>query len=367
MVSSALLHPTKQLGPVNGNPSTSVRSAKGFGKLVHNVAARATGRSAAPSQISAPSAVQTPPAVKPPISTTAPSNTGSNDPPADTASDQASAAAPAPPIGAKAAVNVVTANKLPALVIESAKSQPAADAVIILPAPLLPPEAAAPPRPLPSKTQPVEAVAASTVASDTAPEGRAAPPDQNSMGDAPPAVAPADPPSKPNAAESIESAPQPIIAEHNLPAHSADRPPIVSHASSSHSPAAQLSGTILRFSADKSGEQRLSVKLTPEELGKVEISLSRAKSGATSVSITAERAATLSLLTNDQRTLERSLDHAGVAAEGRSLSFCLMDQDRRPSSHPDARAKQSSIATPSSAIDAPDRPITRLGLVNITA
>jgi len=66
---------------------------------------------------------------------------------------------------------------------------------------------------------------------------------------------------------------------------------------------------------------RLSVSMTPDELGHVSITVDRAADGTTSIHVAAERLTTLDLLRKDQGDLVRSLDQAGIAANDHSLSF----------------------------------------------
>jgi flagellar hook-length control protein FliK len=86
--------------------------------------------------------------------------------------------------------------------------------------------------------------------------------------------------------------------------------------------AAQIGTAMIKFAA-ASGSSGVTVQLSPEELGKVRISLSRDASGSTVVSISADRSETLSLMMRDQSSLHQSLDQAGVPPEGRSVNFSL--------------------------------------------
>ena len=153
-----------------------------------------------------------------------------------------------------------------------------------------------------------------------------------------------------------------VLAPNSAPSHTGQASP----------PAAQLSGAMIKFATSAGLPQRLSVQLAPQELGSVQISLTRSASGTTAVSITAERGETLALLAGDQPALQRALDQAGVPVEGRSLSFSLASSDPGgfggrpatphglPSAAGDDVAEESEITT---------IPITsvRVGLVDITA
>ena len=71
----------------------------------------------------------------------------------------------------------------------------------------------------------------------------------------------------------------------------------------------------------------MSVQLAPEELGKLQIAMTRGGDGTTAIHILAERSDTLALLVQDQAGLHASLDQAGIAAQGRSISFGLASPD----------------------------------------
>jgi len=94
-------------------------------------------------------------------------------------------------------------------------------------------------------------------------------------------------------------------------------------------PAAQLLPALVSFAAGD-GSQQVSVQLRPAELGMVQISVERATDGSASVQVTADRPETLALLQRDQSQLQGALDQAGVAREGRSLSFALTGSSAQP-------------------------------------
>ena len=87
------------------------------------------------------------------------------------------------------------------------------------------------------------------------------------------------------------------------------------------SPAQQLGPTLLTMTQSQDGARSMTVRLTPAELGMVQVQIARSADGAAQVTITAERPETLQLLQQDQAGLRQTLDQAGVAAEGRTISF----------------------------------------------
>lgn len=69
------------------------------------------------------------------------------------------------------------------------------------------------------------------------------------------------------------------------------------------------------------GGRQLTLRLDPEELGRVEIRIDRPAAGPARVEITVEKTDTLNLLLHDQQQLQRALDQAGVPPDGRSVTF----------------------------------------------
>jgi hypothetical protein len=80
------------------------------------------------------------------------------------------------------------------------------------------------------------------------------------------------------------------------------------------------------------GAQRLTVRLTPPDLGHVQIRIERPPEAAARVEITVEKPETLTLLLRDQPQLQRALDQAGVPAEGRSVTFHVATPEVAPHS-----------------------------------
>lgn len=86
-------------------------------------------------------------------------------------------------------------------------------------------------------------------------------------------------------------------------------------------PAEQLAVQVQR--AVRDGNSRITVQLNPVELGHVEVQLDFAQDGRVSATILADRPETLDMLQRDARSLERSLQNAGLQTDSGSLSFDL--------------------------------------------
>jgi flagellar hook-length control protein FliK len=81
--------------------------------------------------------------------------------------------------------------------------------------------------------------------------------------------------------------------------------------------------------AVRSGNDRLTIRLTPEDLGIVEVTLRFDDDGQVRAAVAVERNDTLDLLQRDSRGLERALQDAGLKADSGSLSFSLRDDGRQ--------------------------------------
>ena len=75
----------------------------------------------------------------------------------------------------------------------------------------------------------------------------------------------------------------------------------------------------------------MSIRLDPEELGRVEIRIEQGGTSAARVTLTADRSQTLDLLMRDQAQLHHALDQAGIPAEGRAVTFHLAAPANTPS------------------------------------
>lgn len=82
----------------------------------------------------------------------------------------------------------------------------------------------------------------------------------------------------------------------------------------------QLSDGMLKVATKQAG--KVVVKLTPEHLGQVEVTLAK-KNGLTTVRVVVDRSETLDMVRADIRSLERSLIDAGVDLRSNSISLAL--------------------------------------------
>ena len=73
----------------------------------------------------------------------------------------------------------------------------------------------------------------------------------------------------------------------------------------------------------KDGVDRISVKLNPQELGRVEIKLEVAKDGSVQATVTAENKDTLAMLQKDADGLAKALADAGLTTDAGSMNFNL--------------------------------------------
>ena len=87
-------------------------------------------------------------------------------------------------------------------------------------------------------------------------------------------------------------------------------------------PAAQVAPAMVQLIHSASGQQ-VTLRLAPDDLGRVDIRIDRGSDGTTSVQVVVERPETLKLLQADQPQLNQALNQAGLPQEGRSLSLSL--------------------------------------------
>lgn len=90
-------------------------------------------------------------------------------------------------------------------------------------------------------------------------------------------------------------------------------------------PAEQVSVQIQN--AARNGTDRISIRLSPAALGKVEVKLELSPDKTVQAIVTAEKPETLDMLERDARTLQRALEEAGLKTNSDSLSFERRDGD----------------------------------------
>lgn len=109
------------------------------------------------------------------------------------------------------------------------------------------------------------------------------------------------------------------------------------HFTNSLTPGGPADQVALRIQAAQPGSgQRITLQLTPRELGTVEIRLEMRDDQAVRASILAERSETLDMLQRDARGLERALNNAGLKTDSGSLNFDLRGQGQN---HAQAQAQ----------------------------
>jgi hypothetical protein len=92
--------------------------------------------------------------------------------------------------------------------------------------------------------------------------------------------------------------------------------------------------TLVSMGHMSNGTQRVTMRLDPPELGRVQVRIDRPTDAPARVEITVEKAETLTLLLRDQTQLQRALDQAGVPVEGRSVTFHIASPEPAPRSEP---------------------------------
>ncbi|MGL4636003.1 MAG: flagellar hook-length control protein FliK [Beijerinckiaceae bacterium] len=102
------------------------------------------------------------------------------------------------------------------------------------------------------------------------------------------------------------------------------------------------------------GSKEFSIRLDPEDLGRVDIRLEVSEEGQVQAKVVVERVETLQLLQRDAKTLERAFDQAGLKTSADGLQFSLRDpgqqardnqqgQQGRSSSRNDTNADKTAV------------------------
>jgi flagellar hook-length control protein FliK len=93
-------------------------------------------------------------------------------------------------------------------------------------------------------------------------------------------------------------------------------------------PADQVAPALVGILQKTDGQQSVTVRLQPAELGQVQIRIDQTVAGVAHIAITADRPETLQLLQHDEPRLQQVLDQAGVASTGRTVSFQVSGQEQ---------------------------------------
>lgn len=114
-------------------------------------------------------------------------------------------------------------------------------------------------------------------------------------------------------------------------------------------PPEQVAQFVARLARNGDGEHRLTLRLDPGELGRIEVVIDRSQGLGASVTLIVERPETLLRLVRDQDQLARALDQAGLASEDRNIRFQLASDDapsasRADAPRPDPRQSQNQDA-----------------------
>ncbi len=123
--------------------------------------------------------------------------------------------------------------------------------------------------------------------------------------------------------------------------------------------------------AVQAGQDRISLRLHPAELGRIDVQLEFAEDGRLRAAILAERGEALDLLQRDARVLERALQEAGLKTDAGSFTFDLRDQsahDKHQSRDVDGASRNGAEGTADLDDDPGAKPGTgsHRGLIDLT-
>ena len=105
-------------------------------------------------------------------------------------------------------------------------------------------------------------------------------------------------------------------------------------------PAKDIAVQIAKHLSD--GVNRFEIRITPPELGRIEVKLEIAESGRISAHLVADKPETLDLLQKDRATLEKALAEAGLDADESSLEFSM--REGKGDKNPDFKSLGMEVA-----------------------
>ena len=94
--------------------------------------------------------------------------------------------------------------------------------------------------------------------------------------------------------------------------------------------------------AVQNGQNKITIQLRPEELGRVEVKLDIGGDGRVKAMVMADKPETLDLLQKDSRVLERALQEAGLKTDSNSLSFNLHGKEGNGQAYLSSNAEANS-------------------------
>ncbi|WP_336813837.1 flagellar hook-length control protein FliK [Bosea sp. MMO-172] len=127
-----------------------------------------------------------------------------------------------------------------------------------------------------------------------------------------------------------------------------------------------------------SGSRQFDIRLDPDELGRVDVSLSISDKGEVSAKLVVDRVETLHLLQRDARTLERAFEQAGLKPSDAGVDITLRDpsdqsafrqnrqQDEAPQRSRQPEGADLAEDAPLSIDPVPQRRFVRLGGVDLS-
>lgn len=125
----------------------------------------------------------------------------------------------------------------------------------------------------------------------------------------------------------LKTADTPVVTNDNATRTAGGANDIEARARATNQPVLhQVVVHVARAAAD--GSDRISIKLVPADLGRIDVQLEFGPEGRVQAVFAADRPHTLDLLQRDARALERALNDMGLRADSGSLSFSLRDERR---------------------------------------
>ncbi|EDP65586.1 Flagellar hook-length control protein [alpha proteobacterium BAL199] len=151
--------------------------------------------------------------------------------------------------------------------------------------------------------------------------------------------------------------------QSTLPAAMASRAEATAHGRPGALPGTAVGQVAVKLvSSAADGGGRMTVRLNPEELGKVDVKLEFGRDGMVRAMISAERPETLDMLQRDARALEKALQEAGLKTDQNSLEFDLRGGHGQPTERDERSvASRSPSTSTQQSVEADPQPDTQTG------
>lgn len=158
---------------------------------------------------------------------------------------------------------------------------------------------------------------------------------------------------RPEATQTAQAVTAPVQAQLMQPmtGHGGHGVSASAHAPATHVPESQYGAVSQQVQVGikqiaQGGIERITIRLTPEDMGRVDVRMDVGADGRAHIVFTADKADALDQMQRDARMLERALQDAGVKADAGSMEFNLRQQNQHAAAMQDGGGQQDRSAEP---------------------